>query len=117
MDLKNIFSRRQKPDDLPTSEPELAPAEAAKPPAPPAPVETAPAVYPGSTLETAIVVGSVHDEYEWMKQNYPGYGPISQKLIDVRGRPYAVMTWSNDSADRVTIHFDISSFFRKRPQN
>ena len=113
MDLKNLFSRRQKPEDPPSSEPEPVPAAAEPPPAP-VPVETAPAVYPGSTVETAIVIDSVHDEYQWMKQHYPGYGPISQKLIDAHSHPYDVMTWSNDSGDRVTIYFDISSFFRKR---
>lgn len=67
----------------------------------------------GSSPEKAILVGSVGEEYQWMKRNCPGFQPGMQSLQEIEGKPYDVLTWRNGRGEERTVYFDISSFFGK----
>ena len=65
----------------------------------------------GSTPEKAIPVGSVADEYQWMRRHCPGFAPVRQVLQQVNGRSFDVLTWQNEGGEARTVYFDISKFF------
>lgn len=65
----------------------------------------------GSSPERAIVVGSVGEEYEWVRRNLPGYAPVMQALQHVNDEPFDVLTLRNDRGDERRVYFDISRFF------
>jgi hypothetical protein len=65
----------------------------------------------GSSPATAIIVGSVGEEYEWMQRHCPGFRPGLQSLQQIEGKPYDVLTWQNDRGEERTVYFDISRFY------
>jgi hypothetical protein len=65
----------------------------------------------GSSPSKAVPVGSVAEEYEWMRRHYPGFRPRQQSLQEVDGKPLDALTWFNERGEEVTAYFDISSFF------
>lgn len=65
----------------------------------------------GATPETAIIVESIGEEYDWMRTTYPGFEPAGQSLCEVGGKPYDVLTWRNAQGDERVVSFDISRFF------
>jgi hypothetical protein len=65
----------------------------------------------GSSPEKAIVVGSIAEEYEWMRRQFPGFRPVMQALTHHGGKPYDVLTWQNDKGETRKVYFDISAFF------
>ncbi|MCE9553307.1 MAG: hypothetical protein K8T91_08005 [Planctomycetes bacterium] len=67
----------------------------------------------GATAATAIVVGSIEEEYEWISRHCPGYGLVSQALAEVDGKPYDILTCQDAAGSTREIYFDISSFFGK----
>ena len=67
----------------------------------------------GSDAKSAIAVGSVGEEYAWMRQFYPGFEPAKQSLQKIDGKPFDVLTWVNSKGEEATVYFDISSFFGK----
>lgn len=67
----------------------------------------------GSKPETAIVVNSVGEEYQWLQRNCPGFSFVSQALQQIDGKPYDVLKCRNARGDERSIYFDISRFFGK----
>jgi tetratricopeptide (TPR) repeat protein len=67
----------------------------------------------GTTAETAIVVGSVSEEYQWLRKYYPGYQMIMQSLVSVDGTPYDILNFKTADGVEMSVYFDISSFFGK----
>lgn len=73
----------------------------------------------GSSFEKAIVIkeknetAGVHAEYEWLKENYPGYRTKGQSLSDYKGRPFDIITIITADGFEKSIYFDISNFFGK----
>ncbi|MBM3981832.1 MAG: hypothetical protein FJ304_16465 [Planctomycetes bacterium] len=67
----------------------------------------------GSSPEKAIVVGSVGEEYEWMRRNCPGWQPVMQALSEIGGKPYDVHTLRDERGEERTVYFNISGFFGK----
>jgi hypothetical protein len=65
----------------------------------------------GSSPEKAVVVASIGEEYAWMQRHCRGFQPGMQSLQHIDGKPYDVLTWSNDQGEERTVYFDISSFF------
>jgi hypothetical protein len=65
----------------------------------------------GSTPEKSIVVKSVAEEYQWMRENCRGFKPGMQALEQINGKPYDVLTWQTESGDERKVYFDISHFF------
>jgi hypothetical protein len=67
----------------------------------------------GSTPEKAIVVGSVAEEYAWMRSNCRGWQPDVQFVEEIDGKDYDVHRLSNSRGESRTLYFDISSFYGK----
>ncbi len=65
----------------------------------------------GSSPETAIVVGSIGEEYAWVAQHLPGARLVIQALTYHEERPFDVLTLETESGDQRQVYFDISSFF------
>jgi len=67
----------------------------------------------GSSAMKAIIVNSIGEEYEWMRQHCRGFQPIQQALQEIDGKPYDVHTLTNDRGEEREVYFDISRFFGK----
>ena len=74
----------------------------------------------GSSFESAVIVkttaGSrvgIRAEYLWLSQKYPGFKRIWQKLLDQGGKPYDALEIETTDGQRLTVYFEISSFFGK----
>ena len=67
----------------------------------------------GMSFESAIVVNSVPEEYQYLRNRYPGYKFIMQSLINHEGKYYDVLKIKTAEGEELEIHFDISSFFGK----
>jgi tetratricopeptide (TPR) repeat protein len=67
----------------------------------------------GDSFETAIVIGSVPDEYAYLRENYPGYQFIMQSLVFENGVPYDILKFKTADGEVMEIYFNISSFFGK----
>ncbi|MFT5821574.1 MAG: tetratricopeptide (TPR) repeat protein [Crocinitomix sp.] len=67
----------------------------------------------GSSAETAIVVASVSEEYQWLRKYYPGYEMIMQSLVSENGKPYDILNFKTADGITKSVYFDISSFFGK----
>ena len=65
----------------------------------------------GSTPAKAIIVNSVAAEYDWIRQQYPGFKPIKQLLRRIGGKSYDVLVIQGISGKTRELYFDISSFF------
>jgi hypothetical protein len=65
----------------------------------------------GSSVEKAIVVLSIGEEFAWMRYHCLGFLPGRQSLQEIDGKPYDVLTWRNHKGEERTIYFDISGFF------
>jgi len=65
----------------------------------------------GLSCERRVKVGSVPEEYAWLKAHYPGARVNMQALGECAGAPAdKLMVTTADGRD-LTLHFDISSFF------
>lgn len=68
----------------------------------------------GLTMETAIKVDNVKQEYAYLKANYPNHEFISQSLTNNgKGKSYDVLSIKTKEGKTIDIYFDISSFFGK----
>ncbi|HEX4612940.1 MAG TPA: hypothetical protein VH092_32420 [Urbifossiella sp.] len=65
----------------------------------------------GSSPEKAVVVGSIGEEYEWMRRHCSGWRPVVQALTHIDGKPHDTHTLKNDRGEERTLYFDISRFF------
>lgn len=65
----------------------------------------------GSSPERAIVVGSVAEEYAWLRRHCPGFRPHMQALQHIDGKPYDVQTLRSEDGRERVVYFDISRFF------
>lgn len=71
----------------------------------------------GTGPETAVVIGKGHStvtgvqaEYDWIKQNYPGWQIKYQISVEVLDQHFDVLTISKGSQSK-EIWFDITSFY------
>ncbi|MBI1831492.1 MAG: hypothetical protein HYR84_08585 [Planctomycetes bacterium] len=67
----------------------------------------------GSSAAKAIIAHSVPEEYNWIRDNLPGFKPQMQALQFIDDKPYDVLTVRSAGGEEKTIYFDISSFFGK----
>jgi HEAT repeat protein len=61
----------------------------------------------GLSRETAVVVGSIADEYRWIAEHYPDYKTVWQSFGDV-------IHIRSDEGDELNLFFDIWSFFGRQ---
>jgi hypothetical protein len=67
----------------------------------------------GLSIEKAIVIKSIPDEYAWVKQQYPGSVVERQALLHKNKIPYDRLDVRLADGQKISIYFDISSFFGK----
>ncbi len=73
----------------------------------------------GSSYEKAIVINAKNEqkgvaaEYEWLRNNYPGYKLIKQSLQSKGQKHYDAMLIKTKQGEEKTIYFDITNFFGK----
>ncbi len=65
----------------------------------------------GSSIEKAIIVKSVSEEYQWIRDNYPNSRPMGQSLIFNKKKPYDVIHIQTEAGSEKDIYFDISKFY------
>lgn len=66
----------------------------------------------GSSYEKAVIVNSIRDEYDWVRQRYPQAQMVQQALMFEKKKPYDLLTFRIDGKER-TFYFDISKFYGK----
>ncbi|KZE83797.1 hypothetical protein [Myroides marinus] len=68
----------------------------------------------GLTVETAIKVNSVTEEYQYLKKHYPNSQFLGQALINSdRDKYYDKLTFKTKEGETKSLYFDITSFFGK----
>jgi hypothetical protein len=67
----------------------------------------------GLSCATRVVVPSIPAEYAWVKKNYPGARVEMQALGKCDRAPADELYVRTAQGKRVTLYFDISSFFGK----
>lgn len=67
----------------------------------------------GSSFETAIVVNSIAEEYQWLATHFPGYSRLMQSLVYDDGKPYDILQVRLPNGEIRDFYFDISKFFGK----
>ena len=73
----------------------------------------------GSSFQKAIIIKEktegkgVDAEYDWLRQNYPGYKLKKQMLADNKKVPYDIIEIVTADGQTKEVYFNISSFFGK----
>jgi hypothetical protein len=73
----------------------------------------------GSSFDRAVIIKSsnegdgIRQEYQWLRDKYPGCRMESQSLVFHEGRPYDVLRFKDAEGAGHEAYFDISSFFGK----
>ena len=67
----------------------------------------------GSSVEKAIVIDDIGEEYLWVQENCMGFQPQMQSLQHINGKPYDVLGLIKDKGEERTVYFDISRFYGK----
>jgi len=73
----------------------------------------------GSSKEKAVVVKGaptgllgIRAEYDWLKQNYPGYKRKSQALLPSGAKAYDVLAIEMPDGKELSIYFDVSDIWK-----
>jgi hypothetical protein len=67
----------------------------------------------GLSPETAIIVRSIAEEYQWIQHNCPGFTLLLQGLKEMNGKHYDYLTLCAPDGEEREVYFDISEFFGK----
>lgn len=67
----------------------------------------------GLSVENAIKVKSVAEEYEYVRKNCQGCQLLGQSLIEHKGKPYDELKLKKEDGQEISYFFDISSFYGK----
>ena len=67
----------------------------------------------GSSFQQAIVVKSISEEYEYVKNDCSDCRVIGQSLVFEKKKPYDILKVQNSDGDIVSYYFDISKFYGK----
>ncbi len=65
----------------------------------------------GSSIEKAIKVKSISEEYEYLRNNCQGCKFVQQMLIFVKKKPYDILEVEKPDGSKASYYFDISSFY------
>lgn len=69
------------------------------------------ALHDGSTVEKAIKVGSVDEEYQIMRKLCPDCRLVGQSLVPKGNKHYDVIDLVRPNGEKVVYWFDINSFY------
>lgn len=67
----------------------------------------------GSSFEKAVFVKSIPEEYQWLRDYYPGHSVLRQTLMFHGEKPYDVIMIRTLDGETIDVYFDISDFFGK----
>jgi len=67
----------------------------------------------GMSLETAIKVKSIKEEYEYVRNQCKNCQILGQALLHHKGKPYDKLILKDANEKEISYYFDISSFFGK----
>ncbi|WP_367754603.1 hypothetical protein [Flavobacterium sp. WC2430] len=67
----------------------------------------------GLSLETALKVQNIKEEYEYVRSQCINCQVLGQALLQHKGKPYDKLTLKNGNGEEISYYFDISSFFGK----
>lgn len=67
----------------------------------------------GLSLETAITVKSIEEEYEFARTNCQDCELLGQALSEYKNKPIDILTLKKADGEEISYYFDISSFFGK----
>ncbi|MBK7128188.1 MAG: tetratricopeptide repeat protein [Crocinitomicaceae bacterium] len=67
----------------------------------------------GMSFETAIMVNSIPEEYEYVRETYPGSTFMMQSLVFHENTPYDILHIKTEDGVELDIYFNIESFFGK----
>lgn len=67
----------------------------------------------GLSLDTALKVKSVKEEYEYVRSHCYNCQILGQALLQHKGKPYDKLMLKNAKGEEISYFFDISSFFGK----
>ncbi|AXP81920.1 hypothetical protein CJ739_2855 [Mariniflexile rhizosphaerae] len=67
----------------------------------------------GLSIENAIKVKSIAEEYEYARKNCHDCELLGQSLLEHKGKPYDELRFKNADGQEVSYYFDISSFYGK----
>ncbi len=67
----------------------------------------------GLSIENAIKVKSVTEEYDYVRKNCSNCKLLGQALINQNGKPYDVLKLKKEDGQEISYYFDISSFYGK----
>lgn len=67
----------------------------------------------GMSFETAIIVNSIPEEYEYVRETYPGSTFMMQSLVFHENTPYDILHIKTEDGVELDIYFNIESFFGK----
>lgn len=76
----------------------------------------------GSSMEQAVIirapnhVAGIDAEYYWARKNHPTWSQRTQALVaGDDGKQYDIIDYITPEGKTITIYFDITDFFGKRP--
>lgn len=67
----------------------------------------------GLSLETALKVQNVKEEYEYVRRHCNNCQILGQALLQHKGKPYDKLMLKNANGEEMSYYFDVSSFFGK----
>lgn len=73
----------------------------------------------GSSMEQAVIIkapnhaAGVRAEYNWIRNNHPGWEMYRQALMHNKGKDYDRIDHTTPEGETNTIYFDITDFFSK----
>ena len=66
-----------------------------------------------ATVENAIKVSGISEEYKYIKKNCSGCQVVQQSLVFIKKKPYDILEVRKANGETVEYFFDISSFYGK----
>ncbi len=67
-----------------------------------------------NSIEKAIIVNSVREEYDFIKKQCSDCTFNSQSLIFKNGKKYDKIQYIKSNGEKISYYFDISSFYEKK---
>ena len=67
----------------------------------------------GSSIENAIKVSSISEEYKYARANCKNCQLVMQSLIFEKNKPYDLLEFKNPDGEKIIYYFDISKFYGK----
>jgi len=65
----------------------------------------------GSSIEQAIMVNSISEEYDYVRKVCDSCEFVSQHLLFEKKKPYDMLEFKKPNGEKIEYYFDISKFF------